>query len=81
MPPVQPSVVKDSATEEEIAARRLRLAKDLADQAVVAQGRGERRSAARLRERAGERLLYIVENYRTTSSADEAKNMMLAMNP
>lgn len=73
--------VKDASTDEEIAARRLRMAKDLADDAQLALARGERRSAAKLRERAGERLLYIVENYSTTPSADEAKNLMQGLNP
>ena len=78
--PLLQSTIKDSSTDEEIAARRLRLAKDLANDAQLAQGRGERWSAARLRERAGERLLHIVENYATTNSAGEAKSLMQGLN-
>jgi hypothetical protein len=77
-----PSVVlKDSGTEEDIAARRLWMSKDLAEHAERDLGRGERKSAARLRERAGERLLYIVENYARTSSAEEAKSLLQRLTP
>ena len=81
IPAVSRTQVLDSATDEEIAARRLRMAKDLASDATLAQGRGERRWATKLRERAGERLSYIVENYATTSSADEAKSLFQSLNP
>jgi hypothetical protein len=76
IPAPMATVVLDSATQDEIAARRLRLAEDLADNAVLAGERGERRAASRLRERANERLQEIVENYRSTSSAEKAKNLL-----
>jgi hypothetical protein len=65
--------VQDTESNEEIASRRLKLAKDLTGDADQAQAQGNRRWAATLRDRAGDRLQKIVEDYPGTPSAQQAK--------
>jgi hypothetical protein len=70
----------DAQSDEEIAAARLKMAKDLAGDADQAQAQGDRRRAAILRERAGNRLQNIVESFQGTPSAEQAKMLLQTLN-
>lgn len=61
---------------EEIAARQLRIARDLVTDADTTQQQGERDRAARMRERAGQRLRELVENFPGTLAAGEARQLL-----
>jgi hypothetical protein len=63
---------------EDLAARQLQIARDLLADADTAQQQGEADRATRMRERAGERLQTLVENYAGTLAAAEARGLLQA---
>jgi hypothetical protein len=74
--PDQKQAVQPSANPEETAARQLKLARWLVSDADVAQKKGEREVATRLRDRAGERLQDLVAQYAGTKAADAAQVLL-----
>ncbi len=70
----------ETESDDDVAARRFKMAKDLATDADRAEFQGDRQRAATLRQRAGERLHGIVESFPTTSSADQAKVLIQTLN-
>jgi hypothetical protein len=61
---------------EEIAARQLQIARELVADADTTQQQGERDRAARMRERAGQRLRELVANFPGTLAAGEARELL-----
>jgi hypothetical protein len=61
---------------EALAARQLKVARELVVDADTAQQQGERDRATRMRERAGERLRKLVEDYSGTWAAGEAQELL-----
>jgi hypothetical protein len=74
-PPQQPEA--PGAT----AARKLRLARELAADAETARREGEPGRAARMRERAVERFRDVIARYPGTLAADQAKEVLDTMDP
>jgi hypothetical protein len=61
---------------EEVAARQLKIARELLADADTTQQQGERDRANRMRQRAGERLQKLVENFSGTLAAAEARDLL-----
>jgi hypothetical protein len=61
---------------EETAVRQLKIARWLVSDADMAQRKGERALATRLRDRAGERLQDVVAKYSGTKEADAAQDLL-----
>jgi hypothetical protein len=83
LPVVSQAGSGDSVTKpenaEELAARQLKIARDLLADADTTQQQGEPKRANKMRERAGERLLKLVENFSATQAAGEAQALLQTM--
>jgi hypothetical protein len=75
-PAVAGDAIPKPDNPEEIAARQLKIARELVVDADTTQQQGERDRAARMRERAGQRLLKLVENFPGTLAAGEARELL-----
>jgi hypothetical protein len=74
------SAARDPEDSTQVAERRLKWARDLANDAIQAELNGERKSATRLRARADERLQGIIDQFPGSFAADSAKNLQQNLN-